>query len=39
MESEDKAVEFLDLFVRLVEACADADTDITLEQLLTSVDS
>jgi hypothetical protein len=39
MESEEKASEFLDSYVRLVEACADADIGITLDQLLTSINS
>ena len=39
MESEEKASEFLDTYVRLVEACADADVEITLDQLLASINS
>ncbi len=35
IESKEKASEFLDHYVRLVEACADADVGITLDQLLT----
>ncbi|CAF2725121.1 unnamed protein product [Rotaria sp. Silwood2] len=39
METEEKAQEFLDYYVRLIEACAIADIGITLEQLLRSVQS
>jgi hypothetical protein len=39
MESGEKAQEFLDYYVNLVEACADADIGITLHQLLTTVNS
>jgi hypothetical protein len=38
MESEQKAQEFMDYFVQIVEKCADADIGITLEQLLRSVE-
>jgi hypothetical protein len=38
IESEQKAQEFLDYYVHLIEKCADADTGITLEQLLRSVE-
>lgn len=37
MESNEKALEFLNCYVRLVEACADADNDMTLDQLLNNV--
>jgi len=36
MESEEKALEFLNYYVHLVEACADADIGITLDQLLST---
>jgi len=36
IESEEKAQDFFNRFVRLVETCADANIDITLEQLLNS---
>jgi hypothetical protein len=39
MKNEEKALEFLDYYVRLVEACANADIGITLDQLLTTVKS
>jgi hypothetical protein len=39
MESKEKASEFLDSYVRLIEACADADIGITLDQLLASINS
>jgi hypothetical protein len=35
IESEEKASEFLDYYVHLVEACANADTEITLDLLIT----
>jgi hypothetical protein len=38
IESEQKAEEFLDYYVHLIEKCADADIEITLEQLLRSVE-
>lgn len=34
MESEGKAEEFLQGYIQLVEKCARADANITLEQLL-----
>ncbi len=37
MESREKTQEFLNYYVHLLEACADADIEITLHQLLTSV--
>jgi hypothetical protein len=39
MESEEKALEFLNYYVHLVEACADADIGITLNQLLSAAKS
>jgi hypothetical protein len=39
IESKEKASEFLDSYVRLVEGCTDADIGITLDQLLTNIDS
>jgi hypothetical protein len=38
MESEEKAEEFMDYYVHLIEKCADADSSITLQQLLTSAE-
>jgi hypothetical protein len=38
IESEEKAKEFLDYYIHLIEKCADADTGITLQQLLTSAE-
>jgi hypothetical protein len=39
MKSEEKALEFLQFFVRLLEVCADADITMTLDQLLTAAKS
>jgi hypothetical protein len=36
IESEQKARDFLDYYIYLIEKCADADAGITLEQLLTN---
>jgi hypothetical protein len=38
IESEEKAREFLDYYVHLIEKCADADIGITLQQILTSAE-
>jgi hypothetical protein len=38
IESDEKAKEFIDYYVRLIEKCADADFGITLQELLTSVE-
>ena len=38
IESKEKAQELMDYYVRLIEKCADADSSITLQQLLTSVE-
>jgi hypothetical protein len=38
IESKQKAQEFLDYYVHLIEKCADADIGIILEQVLTSVE-
>ena len=38
METEEKGQEFLDYYVRLIEKCADADIEVTLQELLTSIE-
>ncbi len=38
MKTEEKGQEFLDYYVRLIEKCVDADTEITRQELLTSIE-
>jgi hypothetical protein len=38
MESEEKGQEFLDYYVHLIEKCADANSEITLQELLTNIE-